>query len=548
MNDQQLTPPSTHDGGGAVRLRRGRLRYRIARYLVFAVVVSLLVSAVVLVVLRDRATRRSMEAAARTYTALIASPVVDAVILFRDTGAHVLERRLAGWIGLNDDVVALEVADVQGRVAMRADRDGVETFRGNAVPKVTDAVMLDEIRRLEPTAVRVISDNGRPLYRVVAPAVEEWGRHTYSLVATFDYAEVERQMAVAVWVVAGSLAIGMLLALVVSLRLARSITRSVDRLREGVQRFRDGNLEERVDIRSQDEIEDLAEAFNAMAESLLESIEQLRHANRELENLDQIKADLVANVSHELRTPLTALRGYLELLGDGDLGELGGEAVQAVEVCQKNVSRLSLRIEELVQMSQVEDRRPKIHELDEVHVGHLLTGAVETLIPRLEEKGITCLISLASDLPTVKASPEQIERVFLNLLDNAAKFTQHGGAVQVNAACASVDGRRGVEVTVADTGPGIPPEEQLRIFDRFYQVDPSARRRHGGMGLGLSLVRNVVEGHRGSVWVESVVGEGAAFKVWLPCRPLEDSSGHVAVLEESHSGTLKVFRRSSAGE
>ena len=130
------------------------------------------------------------------------------------------------------------------------------------------------------------------------------------------------------------------------------------------------------------------------------------------------------------------------------------------------------------------------------------------------------VIEVQPDLHTVEANPEQIERVFLNLLDNAVKFTPHGGTVLATAEACNHEEREGVLVRIQDSGVGIPHSELVRIFDRFYQVDPSSRRRFGGMGLGLSLVRSIVEAHRGSVWAESEEGVGSTFFVWLPNRDL----------------------------
>jgi signal transduction histidine kinase len=298
--------------------------------------------------------------------------------------------------------------------------------------------------------------------------------------------------------------------------LAGGITREVDRLREGVLRIQEGNLDERVSVNSRDEIEELAEAFNAMAAELQSTIHRLREANRELETLDQTKADLVANVSHELKTPLTALRGYLELMTDGGLGEIPDEVQRAVMVCRKNVQRLSLRVEELVQLSHLERFTSLDGTREKVALRTLLEGIADTFRPRLEEHGIDLALRLDRDLPVLESNSEQIERVFLNIMDNAVKFTPEGGTVLIVAEVHAHDGRDGVRVTVRDSGVGIPPAALVRIFDRFHQVDPSSRRRFGGMGLGLSLVRSIVEAHRGAVWAESEEGIGSTFFVWLP--------------------------------
>lgn len=532
--------------------RRRRLRTRIARHIAFAVVVSLIAGLTALTVLRHLTLRTTMEEAAATYSALISQPMAEAARLYAETGRRMLRQRVDRLMTLNPDVVKLVVVDVSGSTVLSADSRDVMTFPApDQAPTIADAGVLDAVRGLETSTSRVLGESGDRVFQVVAPAVEEWGRHRYSLVATFSYRRLNRELTSAIAIVAGFLVVGLVLAERVSVVLSRTITRDVDRLREGVRRIQEGRLEERVEVHSHDEIQELAVAFNVMAEKLSQTIERLQAANRELETLDQAKADLVANVSHELKTPLTALRGYLELLAEGSLGALGEEAGQAVDVCLRNVTRLTVRIEELVQLSRFE--RSGIHELtmESVHCARILHQVVETLTPRIDEKGVICTLNLASDMPAVWGSPEHLERVFLNLIDNAAKFTSKGGYVRIGAEPFTRDQRPGVLIRVADTGVGIPSSELLRIFDRFYQVDPSARRRYGGMGLGLSLVRSIVDAHHGAVWVESEVGRGSVFFVWLPTRPSEDSSGQHVVVRRSSSGRLTaghMENRSMDGE
>ncbi len=519
---------------------RTRLRIRIARYLAFVVVVTLLATAAVVVVLRQHSLVSAMERSARTYAALVSVPLADAVERYRTSGHQILRQRVGTLMELNQDVVRLEVVDVRGSVVLRADRERVEIFPDEAsAPRIEDPELYGRLRELELDARRItLSGTGR-VYRVVAPAVEDWGRHAFTLVVDLSYRSVTRELLGVVAVMSGLLLVGLMVADRVSVALAGTITQGVDRLSAGVHRIQEGFLDERVAVASNDEIEELAEAFNSMAGQLSRTIDELRAANRELESLDQAKADLVANVSHELKTPLTALRGYLELLADGDLGQTSPEADRAIEVCLKNVRRLSLRIEELVELSRLEKNGLPALVMDTVHLGRLLHGVVETMLPRLEEAGLVCSLNLATDLPVITASAEHLERIFLNLLDNAVKFTPSGGVIRIAAEPSIHEGRGGVLVRVADTGVGIPPGEQVRVFDRFYQVDPSARRKYGGMGLGLSLVRSIVEAHRGAVWVASETGRGSTFFVWLPDRARDSSSsGRHSPVRSPASGTL----------
>jgi len=169
-----------------------------------------------------------------------------------------------------------------------------------------------------------------------------------------------------------------------------------------------------------------------------------------------------------------------------------------------------------VQLSHLERLTSLDVTREDIALRSLLEGIVDTFRPRVEEREIDLALRLDHDLPLLESNGEQIERVFLNILDNAVKFTPAGGTVLIFAEPYVQEGRDGVLVRVQDSGVGIPHAALVRIFDRFHQVDPSSRRRYGGMGLGLSLVRNIVEAHRGAVWAESEEGVGSTFFVWLP--------------------------------
>jgi len=455
-------------------LKRGRLQTRIARHIAFAVVVSLVLSVLVLVVFRHRSVRLNMEQSARTYASLVSKPLESLAGFLGSSGRGILDQQVAALRELNQDVSRLEIADVRGGVVLRAESGVVNVYSvGADMPTITDSEILRAISMLESTAVRVTEPDGTHVYRVVAPVVSQWGGHMYSLVSTFNYERVNRQFRSSLWLSALIIVVGLALTHRVSVTLAGGITREVDRLRAGVQRIQEGDLDERVSVNSRDEIEELAEAFNAMAAELQSTIHRLREANRELETLDQTKADLVANVSHELKTPL-------------------------------------------VQLSHLERFTSLDATREEVALRPLLEGIADTFRPRLEEHGIDLALRLDRGLPVLESNSEQIERVFLNIMDNAVKFTPEGGTVLIVAELHVHDEHDGVRVTVRDSGVGIPPAALIRIFDRFHQVDPSSRRRFGGMGLGLSLVRTIVEAHRGAVWAESEEGIGSTFFVWLP--------------------------------
>jgi signal transduction histidine kinase len=503
------------------RPRRGRLRARMARYIAFAVVVTLVAGMTSTILYRHLSMRAALEDSARRFAALAGVPLTQMADMHSGAaGGRHLETMIERLFEVNQDVERLEVVSESGSVAFTATRDrlipGGESWR---LPE--SSALLGRGIGPAVTAGRVRAD-GHTVYQVVVPSRQVGEPSAFSLVATFSYRNLNRQLQRALLFAGLALVLGLLIAHRVSTALARGINHNLEVLQQGVRKLRSGHLEDRVDLHSGDEIEELADAFNDMAGELDRTITRLRAANLELHTLDQMKADLVANVSHELRTPLTALKGYLELLDEGGLGPLSDEARRSVAVCRKNADRLAVRVEDLVQLSQIEKAWPSLWAFEPVRLQELVEAVAETFEMRIRDKRLRVALDIPPELPMVSGNAEQLERVVLNLLDNAIKFTPDGGDVAVAAEECDHDGREGVLLRVLDSGIGIPESELVRIFDRFHQVDTSIRRRYGGMGLGLSLVQRIVDSHRGVVWAESGGTEGSVFSAWLPRSPPDD--------------------------
>ncbi|HEX2253425.1 MAG TPA: ATP-binding protein [Thermoanaerobaculia bacterium] len=236
----------------------------------------------------------------------------------------------------------------------------------------------------------------------------------------------------------------------------------------------------------------------------------------ELSRLARARTDLVANVSHELKTPLAAIRGYAETLRDGALAEPETArrfTTRILEQCR----RLQELLSDLLTLSRLEsveaplERRP-------VDLARLAERAVETVAARAAERGVELALVLppGAALPAVDGDPAHLERLLLNLLDNASKYNRPGGSVTVRLA-ASAQGEAVLEV--ADTGIGIPADALPRIFERFYRVDKGRAREEGGTGLGLAIVKHIAQAHGGRVEVESRVGRGTTLRVHLPLEP-----------------------------
>jgi signal transduction histidine kinase len=239
-----------------------------------------------------------------------------------------------------------------------------------------------------------------------------------------------------------------------------------------------------------------------------EHADNLAAALAQQEELDRLKGEFIQNVSHELRSPLALIRGYAEILNIGELGELQPEQRHPISVVARRSRMLSELVEDITLILGAETRSP---EWEPVALDEVARTAVEDFSIKADEGGLTLRSDIAP-VPFVSGSLTYLRRVLDNLLGNAIKFTPEGGTVTVRV----WQEDDVVALEVRDTGIGIPEGQFERIFERFYQVDGSVRRRYGGVGLGLALVKELVELHGGQVRVESQVGEGSAFIVTLP--------------------------------
>ncbi|MFO0556322.1 MAG: HAMP domain-containing sensor histidine kinase [Polyangiaceae bacterium] len=260
---------------------------------------------------------------------------------------------------------------------------------------------------------------------------------------------------------------------------------------------------------------------------LLRKNEALEEAYERLKELDRLKSSFLATISHELRTPLTSIIGYSEMLAEGMCGPLTKEQLEFVQTIRQKGDQLLKLILSLLDLSKLESGTLRMHPIT-LPVEAVLRDALSTIGPAASKKGVRLTLDPVPALPHLRADPDRLRQVFVNLVDNAVKFTPSGGEVALAARLAEApadDGpgmvllapvRREIEIRVRDTGIGVPQHERGRIFDPFYQVDQSSTREQGGAGLGLAIVKRLVEAHQGRIRVEENRPQGAVFVVTLP--------------------------------
>lgn len=297
--------------------------------------------------------------------------------------------------------------------------------------------------------------------------------------------------------------------------LVRSVTVPIGLLRQGTREIAEGRFGYRIPLSSQDELGDLADAFNEMAERL--------------QHLDDLKADFMAIVSHELKTPLTSMKEAVELLREGAAGPLNEKQGHLLDINAQGIEKLAHLVDEILSLTRMEAGMLDLCRTW-TDFGRLLEERLVAFRLLAEKKRIALHASLRPDpLPLVQADAERLKQVLDNLLDNAIRFTPAGGRVSI--AVEYVDkglpGHRprengggwtsgaGLVCRVSDTGEGIPPAERKRVFEKFYQIRRKTSRSSGS-GLGLSIAKHIIEAHGGAIWVEDAAPRGASFVFTLP--------------------------------
>ena len=300
-----------------------------------------------------------------------------------------------------------------------------------------------------------------------------------------------------VW--SGLLAAGV--AVILTFFLSRRILAPVESLSRAARALAKGDLSSRVPALSRDEVGELGRTFNLMGE--------------ELARTEEVRRSLVADVAHELRTPVSNIRGYIEAIGDGLLNP----DKATLESIHEEVTLLTRLIEDLQELTLAESGQLTLHRQPS-DMADLVRKAVLAVQPRVEAKGVTINMDVGTTVP-IDADPERVGQVLRNLLNNAANYTSPAGSICVRL----YQGEDEIEVSVDDTGTGIAEDELPYVFDRFYRVDKSRARATGGVGLGLTIAKRLVEAHGGRISVRSQAGQGSTFTFTLPTRPPQSSIG-----------------------
>jgi signal transduction histidine kinase len=312
------------------------------------------------------------------------------------------------------------------------------------------------------------------------------------------------------------------LAIIVAFTFANGITVPIRKLVEGAKMISSGNFAHRISVKTKDEIGMLAEAFNMMTRKIEKWNEELEKTvkertleleltNKRLAELNEMRTEFLNMATHELRTPITAIKGYSEFLKLGMMGELNAKQVNAVTIIKESGERLLALINDMLDLAKMEAGKLQV-ELEPVRVIEVIDINLKLIKPLADEKNIELKSSIESDLPKVYADKDKLSQVFTNLLSNAVKYTEEG---TITVAAQQISSTM-IQVSVADTGVGIPEEDVGKVFEKFTKIGNKPTRKEKGTGLGLPITKLIVDAFGGKIWVESEEGKGSIFSFTVP--------------------------------
>jgi signal transduction histidine kinase len=532
-------------------LRLNSLKTRTALAIASVITATLLLNAVYFILTKRAELREQIEHEAVTFAELTKTALAEGRELYDSTNFPPIVR---GHMRLNQDVRRIRIARVDGTVLF--DSDVMDSLRKGPWPRdfgrLRDPAVVKAVRTPETSHLRRRDEKGAAILQIVTPHFEDYGRHKTSVLYDVSYASQNAKLRSLLYAIGGLTLVSLLVCAGVAVVLARRITRPLEELTAGAQGIAEGRFGAPLSIRSNDEIEILANRFNHMTARLQEIVRQLEEsnlklgaANEDLQELDRMKSDLLANVSHELRTPLTAIKGYTDYMLERKLGPVTEKQEKGLVVMQRNLDRLSRSISALLDFSRMDVGRLPLN-IQPFALGALVEQILTTLRSELDKKRLTFAAELDPDMPPVIADREKLSAVIENLVVNAIKFTPEGGRITVSGHRDPAAPRPSVEIRVVDTGIGIPPDQVEKVFTRFHQVDTSTTRRFGGVGLGLAIVKSILEAHGSAIAVDSEPGRGSVFRFSLPLLEKQESAGREDRRDDADAALVLVVDSEAA--
>lgn len=366
-----------------------------------------------------------------------------------------------------------------------------------------------------------LGESNDEFYRTYDLCIDLETLNTVSMERSYD--DVSDSMTYGIWSLSLFSLVSLIAAILFGSSVSRSLTRNFKILTNGAKKIGQGDLGHQIEVRGNDEFSILSRTFNLMSVNLKQRDNELKKknveiekANNDLKKMDTMKSLLLGNVSHELRTPLASIKGHIELVLDEQVGGVNEKQKEMLTIANQDADHLDKLVDELLVVSVIEFG--KLHlKKEKIPMEEVVKRSVLRLDRMIDKKEITVENKIIPNNLTIMADNDKIIQVITNLMKNAINFSNIKGKIYVRSL---IDGNK-VIISIEDKGIGINGSDLEKIFDKFYQVDPSLTRHIGGVGLGLYICKGIVEAHGGSIWAESRLGEGTKITFTIPMNEKE---------------------------
>ncbi len=433
---------------------------------------------------------------ARMFVTLTSDKIGDAFVRYFKTAFFRFRAIAFEQRAMNIDLENIQIIDLTGKIHydMAQYEQGVFFLENHYS---NDPFVLQNIKKME---MNIMADDH---LCIIVPYVDEYGVHNYSIVYHFSLKRINNEVTK---VVTGSVAMGLsmlLLSVVLAVIASNRITGHLAVVSETAREIANGDFSKVINIKTGDEFEDLANAFNFMTEKIRENIRELNNLIEELKKRDIQKTHFLANISHELRTPLTASIGYVDYIKKEKMGALNPDQKHSLEIIHRNLERLNKEIHSLLLVSKYTLEGIKLNP-EEIDISQLIENVINNFMPEIRLKGLVIKKSFAKK--ELFGDKENIRTVVENLIGNSIKFSAPETAITITTDIENKENQEYFKFKISNYGATIPEDQIRKIFEPFYQVDATTSRKYGGIGLGLSIAQNIIEAHQGKIWAESKEG------------------------------------------
>src|SRR3989344_396245 len=485
-------------------VRSIRIKFGLVVLLLLFIIFSL--SSSILIYRSVDTQRKNLISQARSFAKLSAKPVGSTYSLYYNSGYLKFKELVSEVLALDPEIEKVQIISVSGETLggeVLFDSEELISGKPTKREKVVDKLILDKVNSNVGAEIPEKSKTSIP-EEIIEPYFEDFGAHPFSIRYFISYDTISQNVfstvLATVFLSTFFFAVSILLIIWV---VNRTILNPIETVIQGARKISMGNLSHTIEVKTKDEVEDLAFAVNQMAQTLRKNIEDLKE-------LDKLKDEFVFLASHNLRTPLTVIKGYISSLqGDKSLSKEVQSGISAMAVSTKQLETIT---ETLLSLVSLEEKK-EVFEKKEVDLIKFIEELSSSLMKKAIEKGVNFIFELPSKpLPKIKFERQRMTQAITGLIDNAVKFNKENGKVIIKI---EYHGKE-VILSIKDEGIGIPEEEKDKIFKKFHRTTDVLTYNYVGIGLGLYLTKLIVESHQGKIWFESKVGEGTTFYVSLP--------------------------------